>query len=54
MKNGVLHPPSSWNGLFGGKIVDSYVTVTVDQEQPKKTTIALKSNSPEWKEPLTL
>lgn len=51
VKSGILHP----KGWFGStKIVDSYVSVILDQEPPRKTQIIHKSNAPEWNEPFTL
>ncbi|XP_077975149.1 NEDD4-like E3 ubiquitin-protein ligase WWP1 isoform X2 [Styela clava] len=51
VKSGVLHP-KGWFGTI--KVVDSYVTVRLDGEPPKKTQIISKSNNPQWNEPFTL
>ncbi|XP_078491561.1 NEDD4-like E3 ubiquitin-protein ligase WWP1 [Ciona intestinalis] len=47
--------PISGNWIFGSpRVPDSYVTITIDGQPPKKTGISNKTNNPIWDEAFTL
>lgn len=51
VKSGNLHP----KGWFGTtKVIDSYVTLTLDDDPPKKSQVIAKTNTPQWEEPFTM